>query len=137
MVLPQRQGCSQGSAASSLVDQDHLSYEQIEELAESIKASPYNLAPIEKWKAYEQLEAAKGKGVPPAALLINIVSLVSYATGLKDILDPFPEVVELRFSAWLVQQRQAGVEFDESQLEWLKMIKNQIDENAEMMIEDF
>ncbi|EOG4183766.1 type I restriction-modification enzyme R subunit C-terminal domain-containing protein, partial [Klebsiella pneumoniae] len=35
------------------------------------------------------------------------------------------------------QQRQAGVEFDESQLEWLKMIKKQIAENAEMMIEVF
>lgn len=117
--------------------QRHLSYEQIEEFAESIKAPPYNPAPIQVWKAYEQLEAAKVKSVPPAALLTNIVSLVSYATGIKDILDPFPKVVELRFSAWLVQQRQAGVEFDESQLERLKMIKKQIAENAEMMIEDF
>lgn len=128
---------SQGSAASGLVDQDHLSYEQIEELAESIKAPPYNLAPIEVWKAYEQLEAAKVKGVPLAALLSNTVSLVSYASGLKDILDPFPEIVELRFRAWLVQQRQAGVEFDENQLEWPKMLKKQIAENAKIMIEDF
>ncbi|UCM61215.1 type I restriction-modification enzyme R subunit C-terminal domain-containing protein [Aeromonas hydrophila] len=85
---------------------------------------------IEVWKAYEQLEAAKVKGVPLAALLSNIVSLVSYASGQKDILDPFPEIVELRFRAWLVQQRQAGVEFDENQLEWPKMLKRQIAENA-------
>ncbi|WP_415783965.1 type I restriction-modification enzyme R subunit C-terminal domain-containing protein, partial [Klebsiella pneumoniae] len=58
--------------------------------------------------------------------------------GRNDLLiRTFPKVVELRFSAWLVQQRQAGVEFDESQLEWLKMIKKQIAENAEMMIEVF
>lgn len=117
--------------------QRHLSYEQIEELAENIQAPPYNLAPIEVWKAYEQLEAAKVKGVPPATLLTNIVSLVSYATGLKDVLEPFTEVVERRFNAWLSQQQQAGVEFNESQLEWLEMIKLQIAQNAEMMIEDF
>lgn len=65
------------------------------------------------------------------------MSLVSYASGLKDILDLFLEIVELRFNAWLVQQRQAGVEFHENQLEWPKMLKNKIAENAEMMIEDF
>lgn len=75
--------------------------------------------------------------MPPAALLTNIVSLVSYATGLKDVLEPFPEVVERRFNAWLSQQQQVGVEFDDSQLEWLEMIKQQIAQNAEMMIEDF
>ncbi|MCD9519223.1 DEAD/DEAH box helicase [Photobacterium phosphoreum] len=117
--------------------QRHLSYDQIEELAENIQAPPYNLAPIEVWKAYEQLEAAKVKGVPPATLLTNIVSLISYATGLKDVLEPFPGVVERRFNAWLSQQQQAGVEFDASQLEWLEMIKQQIAQNAEMMIEDF
>ncbi|WP_085299717.1 type I restriction endonuclease subunit R [Cognaticolwellia mytili] len=117
--------------------QRHLSYEQIEELAENIQAPPYNLAPIEVWKAYQQLEAAKVKGVPPAKLLTNIVSLINYATGLKDVLEPFPQVVERRFDTWLTQQQQTGVEFDDSQLEWLALIKEQIAQNAEMMIEDF
>ena len=117
--------------------QRHLSYEQIEELAENIQAPPYNLAPIEVWKAYQQLETAKVKGVPPAALLTNIVSLVTYATGLKDVLEPFPEVVERRFDNWLTQQQQTGIEFDNAQLEWLALIKEQIAQNAEMMIEDF
>lgn len=43
----------------------YLSYEQIEELAESIKAPSYNLAPVEVWKAYEWLEAAKVKEFLP------------------------------------------------------------------------
>jgi len=117
--------------------QRHLSYEQIEELAENIQAPPYNLAPIEVWKAYQQLEAAKVKGVPAAKLLTNIVSLINYATGLKDVLEPFSQVVERRFDTWLTQQQQTGVEFDDSQLEWLALIKEQIAQNAEMMIEDF
>jgi type I restriction enzyme R subunit len=89
------------------------------------------------WKAYQQLESAKVKGVPPAKLLTNIVSLINYATGLKDVLEPFPQVVERRFDTWLTQQQQTGVEFDTAQLEWLALIKEQIAQNAEMMIEDF
>lgn len=117
--------------------QRHLSYEQIEALAENIQAPPYNIAPIEVWKAYQQLETAKVKGLPPATLLTNIVSLISYATGLKDVLEPFPEVVERRFNAWVQQQQHSGIEFTPAQLEWLNLIKQQIAQNAEMMIEDF
>ena len=117
--------------------QRHLSYEQIEALAENIQAPPYNIAPIEVWKAYQQLETAKVKGLPPATLLTNIVSLISYATGLKDVLEPFPELVERRFSAWVQQQQHSGIEFTSAQLEWLNLIKQQIAQNAEMIIDDF
>ena len=117
--------------------QRHLSYELIEELADTIQQAPYNLAPIEVWKAYQQLQDAKVKGVPPATLLTNIVSLISFATGLKDVLEPFPELVERRFAAWLSQQAAAGVSFTPNQLEWLNLIKQQIANNAEMEMDDF
>jgi len=79
----------------------HLSYEQIEKLAEEIQQPPYNLAPIEVWKAYEQLEKNKVKGVPPKELLTNIVSLIRFSTGLSDVLEPFTELVNNRFDNWL------------------------------------
>ena len=84
----------------------HLSYEQIEKLAEEIQQPPYNLAPIEVWKAYEQLEKNKVKGVPPKELLTNIVSLIRFSTGLSDVLEPFTELVNNRFDNWLKQQDQ-------------------------------
>jgi len=83
----------------------HLSYEQIEKLAEEIKQPPYNLAPIEVWKAYEQLEKNKVKGVPPKELLTNIISLIRFSTGLSDVLEPFTELVNERFENWLKQQQ--------------------------------
>ncbi|MGL4748924.1 MAG: hypothetical protein ACRCYF_14505 [Shewanella sp.] len=43
-------------------------------------------------------------------------------------LPPLSEVIERRFSTCLVQQRQAGVELDESQHEWLEMLKKRIAE---------
>ncbi|MBT3039310.1 MAG: DEAD/DEAH box helicase family protein [Candidatus Thiodiazotropha sp. (ex Ctena orbiculata)] len=112
----------------------HLSYEQIEKLAEEIQQPPYNLAPIEVWKAYEQLEKNKVKGVPPKDLLTNIVSLIRFSTGLSDVLEPFTELVNNRFDNWLKQQ---GKDFQPEQLAWLNKIKDQIAQNAEMTVEDF
>lgn len=142
----------------------HLSYEQIEKLAEEIQQPPYNLAPIEVWKAYEQLEKNKVKGVPPKELLTNIVSLIRFSTGLSDVLEPFPDLVEERFQNWLKQQNQipplpqgegwgegknkipsplpgegerGGERFTPEQLAWLNKIKDQIAQNAEMTVDDF
>jgi len=122
----------------------HLSYEQIEKLAEEIQQPPYNLAPIEVWKAYEQLEKNKVKGVPPKELLTNIVSLIRFSTGLSDVLEPFAELVNNRFDNWLKQQELArhsregwNPEFTKEQLAWLNKIKDQIAQNAEMTVDDF
>jgi type I restriction enzyme R subunit len=112
----------------------HLSYEQIEKLAEEIQQPPYNLAPIEVWKAYEQLEKNKVKGVPPKELLTNIVSLIRFSTGLSNVLEPFTELVSNRFDNWLKQQSKA---FQPDQLAWLNKIKDQIAQNAEMTVDDF
>ena len=115
----------------------HLSYDQIEKLAEKIEQPPYNLAPIEVWKAYSRLETAKVKGAPPERLLTNIISLVTYASGLNQILEPFPEIVERRFQEWVKQQDAMGTIFNEDQIQLLSLIKAQIAQNAEMTLSDF
>jgi type I restriction enzyme R subunit len=132
--------------------QRHLSYEQIEKLAEEIEQPPYNLAPIAVWKAYEQLEKAKVKGAPPEKLLTNIVSLIRFSTGLSNVLEPFNELVNNRFENWIKQQNQTKPplprgegrgegektnKFSPQQLQWLNKIKDQIAQNAEMTVEDF
>ena len=114
--------------------QRHLSYQQIEELAEEIKQPPYNIAPLEVWKAYEALEKNKVKGVPAKELLTNIVSLIRFSTGLSDVLEPFHKLVDQRFSSWLDQQSN---NFSEEQQQWLGRIKDQIANNAEFEMDDF
>lgn len=113
--------------------QRHLSYQQIEELAEEIAQPPYNIAPLAVWKAYEQLEKNKVKGVPAKELLTNIVSLIRFSTGLSEVLEPFPELVNQRFDSWLSQQK----EFSQEQTQWLTRIKDQIANNAEFEMDDF
>ena len=114
--------------------QRRLSHEQIERLADEIQQPPYNLAPIEVWKAYAQLEKGRVKGVPPKELLTNIVSLIRFSTGLSEVLEPFSRLVEQRFETWLMQQER---EFEPEQLEWLNRIKDQIAQNVEMVEKDF
>ena len=69
--------------------QRHLTYEAIKELANAIEKPPYNLTPELVWLAYEQLEKSKVKDAGPQKLLTNIVSLVRFATGKVDVLEPF------------------------------------------------
>jgi type I restriction enzyme R subunit len=97
----------------------HLTYEEIKEIAEAIKKPPYHLTPELLWQAYEQLDRSKVRGAGAQKLLTDIISLIRFAAGKSDILEPFPETVNLRFERWRAQQERAGVRFTEAQIEWL------------------
>jgi Type I site-specific restriction-modification system, R (restriction) subunit and related helicases len=115
----------------------HLTYEEIKELAESIKKPPYNLTTEHVWQAYEQLEKSKVRRAGPQKLLTNIVSLVRFAIGESNVLEPFPETVNQRFEDWLLLQKEVGKNFTEEQMEWLKTIKDHIATSLTIEIGDF
>ncbi|MCL4459779.1 MAG: DEAD/DEAH box helicase family protein [Chloroflexi bacterium] len=117
--------------------QRRLTYQEIKSLAEAIKKPPYHLTPELVWQAYEQLDRAKVKGAGPQKLLTNIISLLRFAVGEADVLEPFPEVVNRRFGSWLAQQEQLGRRFTPEQREWLEMIKQHIATSASISVEDF
>lgn len=114
-----------------------LTYDAIKQLAEAIKKPPYNLTPELMWMAYEQLEKSKVRGAGPQKLLTNIVSLVRFAIGTVDVLQPFSETVNHRFADWLAQQEKQGKRFTSEQSEWLDMIKDHIATSLTIGIEDF
>ena len=111
-----------------------LTYDAIRELADAIRKPPYNLTPELVWLAYEQLEKSKVKGAGPQKLLTNIVSLVRFAIGSVDILEPFSEDVNRKFNNWL--EKQEG-RFTPEQKEWLKMIKEHITTSLTINIDAF
>lgn len=115
----------------------HLTYEEISELAEAIKKPPYQITPELVWRAYEQLEKSKVKGAGPQKLLTNIVSLIRFAIGESDVLEPFPETVNRRFINWLAQQQEGGRTFTAEQREWLEMIKEHIATSVSIGLDDF
>jgi len=114
-----------------------ITYEDIKKLAEEITKPPYQLTPELIWQAYEQLDKSKVKGAGPQKLLTNIVSLLRFAAGENDILEPFSETVNRRFNLWLAQQEKLNHKFNEEQLEWLNMIKDHIVTSANIGVDDF
>jgi len=114
--------------------QRHLSYDQLQELVENIEQPPYNIAPADVWRAYEHLEKLKAKGAAPSEKLPALISLIRCSIGVAKDLEPFPELVNQRFDAWLQQQPN---NFSQEQTKWLEQIKQQIANNAEFEMEDF
>jgi type I restriction enzyme R subunit len=114
-----------------------LTYDAIKELAEAIKKPPYNLTPELVWLAYEQLERSKVKGAGPQKLLTDIVSLVRFAIGSANVLEPFEDEVNRKFNQWLNNQERAGRHFTPEQKEWLNMIKQHITTSLTVGIDDF
>lgn len=115
----------------------HLTYEDIRQLADAIRKPPYHLTPETLWYAYQQLEQSKVRGAGPQKLLTNIISLVRFAIGEADALEPFPETVEQRFRRWLAKQEEIGREFTPEQVQWLEMIKDHIATSVVIQKEDF
>lgn len=116
--------------------QRQLSYDQIRQLAEAIQKPPYRFRAEQLWQAYEQLEVSKVKG-RPEKILTNLISLVRFAIGETDVLEPFAEGVNRRFETWLAQQDEAGRGFSPEQREWLGMIRDHIATSLEIGSEDF
>ncbi len=116
--------------------QRHLTYEQIQDLADAIQKPPYQLTPEVVWQAYTQLDASRVRGAGPQKLLTNVVSLLRFAIGESDVLEPFPLTVDQRFERWLSQQEQAGRTFTPEQIEWLQMIKGHIATSLSISLAD-
>jgi len=116
--------------------QRHLTHAQIKQLAEAIEKPPYSLTPELVWQAYEKLEKSRVKGAGPQKLLTNIISLIRFATGESQVLEPFPDMVDERFENWLAEQEADGHKFTPEQREWLVMIKGHIATSLSIGMDD-
>lgn len=115
----------------------HLTYEQIKQLAEAIEKPPYRLTQEQIWQAYQQLEKSKVRRAGPQKLLTDIISLIRFAIGESDVLEPFTEAVNDRFYKWLSEQEKSDRKFTPEQIEWLTMIKDHIATSLAIQMDDF
>lgn len=115
----------------------HLTYSEIRQLANTLGKPPYRLTKEALWNAYEQLEKSKVRGAGPQKLLTDIISLIRFAIGETDILEPFSETVNHKFNTWLKEQERPGKIFTPEQREWLIMIKNHIATSLSIGMDDF
>ncbi len=111
--------------------QRQFTYQQIKQLANALSRPPRNLTPQKLWDAYAQLEADKVRGVGVQKLLTDIISLVRFAMGEMEVLEPFAVSVEEKFQQWL-----GGKEFSSVQVVWLEKIKEHIVTSVRIEAED-
>ncbi len=101
-----------------------LNYKMIQEVLEKLKLERPLLAPMQVWRAYEQLEKATGS---PKSELIALVSLLRRISGIDSSLIDYSNKVDLNFRDWILKKN-AGQHnrFTEQQMQWLRMIKDHI-----------
>ena len=113
-----------------------LSLSDIKELAAAISLPPRNLTTEAIWEAYQRLEEGRVNGSGPRQM-VDLVSLIRFATEQDDELTPHADAVRLRFQLWLTEQESAGRTFTVEQRRWLEMICEQIASSLTMEKEDF
>ncbi len=113
-----------------------LTYAAIRELAQRLADPPWHLATADVWQAYKRIEAALVRGAPSDKMLTDIISLVRFATGQSDVLEPYSARVEQKFNLWIGRQIKAGKQFSEEQMNWLKAIRDYLAANVEIALAD-
>jgi type I restriction enzyme R subunit len=114
-----------------------LTYAAIRELVQRLTDPPRYLTTATVWQAYKRLDAARVRGAPVDDQLTEVVSLVRYALGQSETLEPFGAVVERRFNLWLGREKKAGREYSPEQEQWLRAIAAYLAANAEIAPRDF
>ncbi len=109
-----------------------LTYASIRELATKLADPPQHLTTADVWQAYKRLNAALVRGAPSDKVLTDLISLVRFATGQADVLEPHAARVEQRFNLWIGRQIKAGKSFSDEQMAWLKAIKDYLAANVEI-----
>jgi type I restriction enzyme R subunit len=109
-----------------------LTYASIRELAQKLGDPPHHLTAADVWQAYKRLQASLVRGAPSDKVLTDIISLVRFATGQADVLEPYAARVEQRFNLWIGRQKKAGRDFGEDQMNWLRAIKDYLAANVEI-----
>jgi type I restriction enzyme, R subunit len=107
----------------------------IQGLAARIARPPHNWTPEVIWNAYAAIDAPKVRK-SATHTLTDLVSLIRYSTGVDDELVPYAERVREKYAAWLAQQEQTGVVFNETERWWLDRMMSVIANSAGLRVED-
>ncbi len=112
-----------------------ISFADIKELADRISRPPHSWTPQLIWSAYEAVEAGRVRR-SDRHTLTDLVSLLRFTLGDDDELVPYAERVKERYTAWLLQQQQAGTEFTGNERWWLDRMVEVIAASAGIQPED-
>ena len=107
-----------------------LTEDSLVELEESLRNPPDVLTYESLWFAYQRRLPNSVRG--NAERRTDIISLIRFAIGESNFLEPFSVTVNRNFEEWL-----DGRDFTAEQLDWLKMIREHITTSLDIRISDF
>ena len=107
-----------------------LTEDSLVELEESLINRPDVLTYESLWFAYQRRLPNSVRG--NAERRTDLISLIRFAIGESNFLEPFSVTVNRNFEEWL-----EGREFTSEQLEWLKLIREHITTSLDIRIDDF
>ncbi len=110
-----------------------LTFAMIKDLVEKILLDKPVIAPMNVWRAYEQLENVSGQ---PKNEMIALVSLIRKTAGIDAVLTSYDKTVDKNFQSWLFKKQAGTLKFTKDQMEWLYMLKDQIAASVHVDIED-
>ncbi|WP_431983081.1 DEAD/DEAH box helicase family protein [Streptomyces qinglanensis] len=111
-------------------------YAALKELAAEIRRPQHAWTPQALWTFYEDLDVAVHYAGHEAGIP-DLISLIRYELDVDEELKPYRETVNERFEAWLLRQQQAGAEFTDEQMWWLRSIRDVIASDAGISTREF
>ncbi len=112
-----------------------LTFKMIKSVLDKLKADRPTLAPHYVWEAYARLEDVRGDS--PKNELTALVALLRRVTKIDDRLTAYGRTVDHNFQRWIFETHAgAGAKFTDEQMEWLRMLKDQIANSIHIELDD-
>jgi type I restriction enzyme, R subunit len=111
-----------------------FTYKMIKDLCEKLKTERPLLAPLNVWRAYEQLEKTHGTAKNE---LIALVSLIRRLCGIDTTLTAYDKAVDKNFQDWVFKKQAGTIKFTEEQMQWLRMMKDYVAGSFQIEKDDF
>lgn len=106
--------------------QHNISFDDIKEVSRELRKPPYEITADEIWNAFYRTDSSRVKPLTEEKNPANLISLTQFAIGKIDKLEPFSEKVEKEFARWISENEKNGRVFNETEMEWLMMMKNYV-----------
>ncbi len=113
-----------------------LTLQMIKELYAKLTSAPYVLTHEKLWQAYALKQPEKFNGKNVVSQLADVVSMIRFELGQTAELTPFAVAVKARFMQWTMAKNAGNIHFTEEQMEWLRMIRDQICISVNLLPED-
>ena len=112
-----------------------ITFKELRELSERIAAPPRSWTIDLIWNAYQALDTDNVQRADRHTAT-DLITLIRYTLEHDHELVPYATTVEDRYTNWLAQQHQNGVNFTQTQRWWLDRIKDTIIQTTHITIDD-